>query len=87
MLDRKFRGKSAWRMVIDVIGNTCLRCGDTQGKITRDHIVPLASGGANNIGNCQPLCVECNYRKGLDVADYRTPALKQFIEYLSDIKR
>lgn len=32
--------------------------------ITRDHIVPLAKKGRNDIGNLRPLCYSCNSRKG-----------------------
>ena len=29
-----------------------------------DHIVPVASGGADRLENLQLLCVHCNYAKG-----------------------
>lgn len=51
----------------------CLACGKVEPEIqlTVDHIVPLILGGANNIGNIQPLCHRCNSRKGDTVVDYR----------------
>lgn len=43
---------------------TCQICGDTDGPLEIDHIVPLALGGTNDIENLQVLCRSCNRRKG-----------------------
>ncbi len=37
-------------------GSRCLGCGDTESVLEADHIVPLTRGGADDIGNIQPLC-------------------------------
>jgi 5-methylcytosine-specific restriction endonuclease McrA len=43
----------------------CQSCGktDNETNLTIDHIIPLASGGSNDISNLQTLCHTCNSRK------------------------
>ena len=43
----------------------CKNCGQTnkETKLTIDHIIPLASGGSNDISNLQTLCYKCNQKK------------------------
>lgn len=54
----------------------CVRCGVVPrgglDGMTKDHIIPIAQGGTNDIGNLQPLCSSCNTIKGQDTTDYRT---------------
>jgi len=40
----------------------CKSCGQTT-KLSIDHIIPLASGGSNDISNLQTLCSSCNSHK------------------------
>ena len=51
-----------WQELLDRHEQKCARCGTTD-RITRDHIVPLAKGGTDEIDNIQPLCISCNCRK------------------------
>jgi 5-methylcytosine-specific restriction enzyme A len=40
----------------------CKSCGETS-KLAIDHIIPLASGGSNDLSNLQTLCISCNSQK------------------------
>lgn len=62
-----------WVALCDRYEWHCLRCGGQGGTgyLTRDHVIPVAKGGDNTIGNIQPLCRSCNQIKGQDTTDYR----------------
>ncbi len=51
----------------------CLRCLQKKDreKLSADHVIPLARGGAHDIENIQPLCRRCNSRKHAQTIDYR----------------
>lgn len=55
----------------EAVNFRCLACGE-QKSLTEDHVVPLSSGGSDDILNIQPLCGLCNSRKGTEATDYRT---------------
>lgn len=61
----------AWRQLKALFGNRCVCCGK-QGKVTKDHIVPVSRGGSDDITNIQPLCIACNKSKFTRDRDYRT---------------
>jgi 5-methylcytosine-specific restriction endonuclease McrA len=42
----------------------CQQCGQDQGKLHVDHIVPRRLGGSDNDDNLQVLCQKCNLSKG-----------------------
>ncbi len=46
-------------------GSSCIYCGCKldQENFTVDHVIPLSSGGSNNISNLVPACIECNRKK------------------------
>jgi len=48
--------------LIKLYSSPCIACGTTE-RVTIDHIIPIARGGAHSIGNLQPLCLKCNASK------------------------
>ena len=52
-----------WNNIKNEYMNRCVYCGKKI-KLTLDHIVPLFSGGVNDIGNAAPACKKCNSSKG-----------------------
>lgn len=61
------------------LGKKCFYCGVelTNETVTRDHYIPLAKGGNDNIDNIVPCCKNCNSRK-------RNKMPEDFIKELSD---
>ena len=57
-----------WRRIRERIlirdGYCCQRCGETEGKLHIDHIVPKRLGGSDLEENLQVLCQNCNLQKG-----------------------
>lgn len=60
----------AWKLVLEVCGGACVKCGSTE-RLTIDHIIPLSKGGEHDISNIQPLCLSCNDKKNVKVWDGR----------------
>lgn len=54
-----------WEELKRKCGYKCQHCGRSESivALTRDHIVPIARGGSNDISNIQPLCKKCNSSK------------------------
>jgi 5-methylcytosine-specific restriction endonuclease McrA len=59
-------------------GNKCLCCGKKNVKLTVDHVIPLSKGGTNYISNIQPLCGNCNSKKGITDNDFRYSNVEQY---------
>lgn len=66
--------RAEFKALCSALGNICLDCREPTpfGKLEADHIVSLAKGGRNDIGNIQPLCRSCNALKGTDTMNFIT---------------
>lgn len=53
-----------WLAKIELYAGACAYCGRTDAPLCRDHVVPVAKGGTNDIDNIVPACRPCNSRKG-----------------------
>jgi len=55
--------KDIRKLIFERDGKICKPCGATK-KLTLDHIIPVARGGEDTLGNMQVLCRSCNSKKG-----------------------
>ena len=62
-----------WTALKEIYGSCCLDCGKRESEVvlTVDHVIPVVEGGSNSIDNLQPLCLDCNCRKGTKHTDFR----------------
>lgn len=67
----------------------CVLCG-IEAPLSRDHIIPICSGGRDVLENLQPLCYYCNSsrKEGLSInfAPLSEAAKRTFIEYCDNEK-
>lgn len=59
-----------WAHLVRAANGRCLACGN-ESDIQMDHIVSVKAGGLTRLDNVQPLCRNCNQRKGTKTIDYR----------------
>ena len=52
-----------WRFVKTLYKDCCVYCGKKSKRLTMDHVVALACGGAHDITNIVPACRSCNSKK------------------------
>jgi hypothetical protein len=52
-----------WELSVKYFGNRCCYCGNHMDKPTKDHIIPLISGGKLSVDNVIPCCRSCNSSK------------------------
>lgn len=52
-----------WATIKERHQHRCAYCGCKPGRLTMDHIIPLARGGQHEPGNIAPACSRCNSRK------------------------
>lgn len=66
-----FHSFQDWITLLKEYENRCFYCNDKMTKYvgpkqrTRDHIIPLAKGGTDDIDNIVPACRSCNSSKGI----------------------
>ena len=65
-----------WQELKYKFNQKCAKC-EQEKPLTKDHIIPLSSGGSDNIENIQPLCRNCNSKKWkkLNFNIYENPSL------------
>ena len=60
--------EAEWQSLLASHSGLCAYCRDAKAT-ARDHVIPLARGGSNSIGNILPACGPCNSAKGTLTAD------------------
>jgi 5-methylcytosine-specific restriction endonuclease McrA len=68
-----------WRAMVALFEGRCAYCGRL-GPLTRDHVIPLARGGSNSIGNILPCCRTCNGRKSVaELGEFRARLAREWL--------
>lgn len=56
--------REEWSAILEAANGRCAYCGHPAEKLTLDHIVAIANGGAHTKTNVVAACEFCNYSKG-----------------------
>ena len=64
-------GYEVWEYLLQKFDHKCAYCGQGDRPLTKDHVIPKASGGSNRASNLTLACVPCNQEKGnMSVAEF-----------------
>lgn len=69
-IDTQHHTEQEWQDLCERYDHRCLCCGERK-PLSRDHVIPVTSGGLDTIENIQPLCKGCNSKKNDKTIDYR----------------
>jgi len=81
---------TSWRLLRERVlqrdGYCCQRCGQSEGKMHVDHIIPKRLNGSDYMENLQTLCQFCNLSKGgRFFGEERTPPTLHVQIYLENV--
>lgn len=71
---KPYRNRRLRKLMFDLTGGFCAKCGRFDQKGECDHVVPLWQRGADSIENIQWLCRACHLRKSVGEAPIRAKA-------------
>jgi 5-methylcytosine-specific restriction endonuclease McrA len=64
-----------WLALVATYKGCCAYCGKQPERLTMDHVIPLAKGGAHTASNIVPACGHCNYTKHVSAPPTFQPVL------------
>jgi len=67
---RKQHTEKEWEDKKNQYNNRCVYCGKKDIKLTKDHVIPISSGGSDKIENIVPACWPCNFKKRARKLEY-----------------
>ena len=67
--------RSQWEAIKRVYNFKCAYCGAKVKRLEKDHVIPIAKGGATTASNIVPACGKCNRRKSINEPD-KIPSIR-----------